>query len=276
MIKEITSTNNDLIKEIVQLQSKSRVRKKKGLFVIEGLREITLALSSGYTLKTLLFCETIISSSALENLMNTYDLNELELIKVPLKVYERIAHRKTTEGIIAIAAYKQLLISDLKLNKKSLILVAEASEKPGNLGALFRTADAANLDAVIIANPITDLFNPNIIRSSVGCVFTNQIASGSTEEILAFLKKNKIMIYAAALHDSSKVYHLMDFNKPSAIIVGTEATGLSADWTNQSSENIIIPMEGKIDSLNVSVSAAIIIFEAKRQRKINTQSKGAF
>ena len=276
MIKEITSTNNDLIKEIVQLQSKSRVRKKKGLFVIEGLREITLALTSGYTLKTLLFCERIIGSSELENLMNTIDLNELELIKVPIKVYERIAHRKTTEGIMSIAIYKNLTISDLKLNKKSLILVAEASEKPGNLGALFRTADAAKLDAVIIANPITDLFNPNIIRSSVGCVFTNQIATGSTEEILAFLKKNKIMIYAAALHASSKEYHLMDYNKPSAIIVGTEATGLSADWTNQSSENIIIPMEGKIDSLNVSVSAAIIIFEAKRQRKFNTQSKGAF
>jgi len=275
MIKEITSTNNDLIKEIVQLQSKSRVRKKKGLFVIEGLREITLALTSGYTLKSLLFCETIIASSELENLMSTFDLNKLELIKVPLKVYERIAHRKTTEGIIAIAVYKELFICDLKLNKKSLILVAEASEKPGNLGALFRTADAANLDAVIIANPITDLFNPNIIRSSVGCVFTNQIATGSTQEILAFLKKNKIMIYAAALHDSSKEYHLMDFKKPSAIIVGTEATGLSADWTNQSSENIIIPMEGKIDSLNVSVSAAIIIFEAKRQRKFNIQSKGA-
>lgn len=266
MIKEISSLQNNLIKDIIQLQLKSRVRRKKGLFVIEGQREIKLALSSGYTIKTILFCEQIISKFDLENLLDIVDLNLLELIRVPEKVYERISHRKTTEGIIAIAAYKELLLKDLKLNENALILVAEASEKPGNLGALFRTADAAKLDAVIIANPVTDLFNPNIIRSSVGCVFTNQISTGSTEEIIAFLKQNQINIYSAALDESSKPYHLINFKNPSAIVVGTEATGLSDDWTSQSTKNIIIPMQGKIDSLNVSVSAAILIFEAKRQR----------
>lgn len=270
MIKEISSLQNTLIKDIIQLQSKSRIRKKTGLFVIEGQREISLAISSDYLLKTVLFCEEILSKTDLEKLLEPVDFNTLELIRIPVKVYERIAHRKTTEGIIAIAEHKRLKLSDIKLRENALILVAEASEKPGNLGALFRTADAANLDAVIIANPVTDLFNPNIIRSSVGCVFTNQIATGSTEEILAFLKQKNIEIYAATLSENSKPYHMINFKKSSAIVVGTEATGLSTEWTSQSTENIIIPMQGKIDSLNVSVSAAIIIFEAERQRNFNT------
>lgn len=273
MIKEISSIHNDLIKDIIQLQVKSRVRKKKGLFVIEGLREINLALTSGYILKSLLFCEEIILKTDLEKLMGMFDPSKVELIRITLPVYERISHRKTTEGIVAVSIVKELILNDIKLNKNPLILVAEASEKPGNLGALFRTADAANLDAVIIANPVTDLYNPNIIRSSVGCVFTNQIATGSTDEILAFLTTRKIKIYAAALDKISKAYDSIDFTGPSAIVVGTEATGLSAEWINQSSENIIIPMQGKIDSLNVSVSAAIIIFEAKRQRKFKIQSE---
>jgi TrmH family RNA methyltransferase len=273
MIKEISSIHNDLIKDIIQLKVKSRVRKKKGLFVIEGLREINLALTSGYILKSLLFCEEIILKTDLEKLMGMFDPSKVELIRITLPVYERISHRKTTEGIVAVSIVKELILNDIKLNKNPLILVAEASEKPGNLGALFRTADAANLDAVIIANPVTDLYNPNIIRSSVGCVFTNQIATGSTDEILAFLTTRKIKIYAAALDKISKAYDSIDFTGPSAIVVGTEATGLSAEWINQSSENIIIPMQGKIDSLNVSVSAAIIIFEAKRQRKFKIQSE---
>jgi TrmH family RNA methyltransferase len=271
MIKEISSFQNNLIKDIIQLQSKSRIRKKKGLFVIEGQREINLALDSGYIIQTILFCEEIISKPELENVLDKVDLNSLELIRVPGKVYERIAHRKTTEGIIAIAIYKELSLNDLDLGENALILVAEASEKPGNLGALFRTADAANLDAVIIANPVTDLFNPNIIRSSVGCVFTNQITTGSTDEIISFLKQNRINIYSAALDKSSIPYHKINFKNPSAIVVGTESTGLSAQWTTQSTQNIIIPMQGKIDSLNVSVSAAILIFEAKRQRNFENQ-----
>ena len=146
-----------------------------------------------------------------------------------------------------------------------LILVAEAPEKPGNIGALLRTADAANVDAVIIANPKTDLYNPNIIRSSVGCVFTNQIATGTTQEVIEFLNNHNINIYCAALNASAD-YHTQDFTKPTAIVVGTEATGLSSEWLKNSTQNIIIPMQGEIDSMNVSVAAGILIFEAKRQR----------
>jgi TrmH family RNA methyltransferase len=146
-----------------------------------------------------------------------------------------------------------------------LILVAEAPEKPGNIGALLRTADAAGVDAFIIANPKTDLFNPNIIRSSVGCVFTNSIATGTAEEIITFLKEKNIQIYCAALQ-ASKNYHLQNYTGPTAIVVGTEATGLSREWLEQSTQNVVIPMQGEIDSMNVSVAAGILIFEAKRQR----------
>jgi TrmH family RNA methyltransferase len=167
---------------------------------------------------------------------------------------------------MAVVKEKNHGLSSLKFkNENPLILVAEAPEKPGNIGALLRTADAAKLDAVLIANPKTDLYNPNVIRSSVGCLFTNKVATGTTEEIVAFLKEKNINIYCAALQ-GSKNYTEVDFTTGSAIVVGTESTGLSDEWLSKSSQNIIIPMEGEIDSMNVSVAAAIIIFEAKRQR----------
>ncbi|MDN3644333.1 RNA methyltransferase [Lutimonas halocynthiae] len=267
MIKEISSLQNDLVKEIVQLQEKSRTRKKLGLFVIEGQREIKLAIEGAYKLKQILFCEDIISKNEIDQLIIATDQKEPPvLIRISIQVYQKIAHRKTTEGVVAVAESKELSLRGLELKNDCLVLIAEASEKPGNIGALLRTADAANLDAVIIANPKTDFYNPNIIRSSVGCVFTNQIAQGSTDEILDLLKEKKINIYAAALDKRSLPYHQMDYTKASAIVVGTEATGLSEQWMVNAKKNIIIPMQGKIDSLNVSVSAAIVIFEAKRQR----------
>ncbi len=267
MIKKITSIQNPIVKEIIQLQEKSRIRKKKGLLIIEGLREISLALKGNYEIITLLFCNEIISLNEVKTLIK--DFPNIEIIEISKEVYQKISHRKTTEGIIAIAKIKKLDLNDLKLRSNPLILVAEAPEKPGNIGALLRTADAANLDAVLIANPKTDMYNPNIIRSSVGCIFTTQIATGTTDEILTFLNQNHIKIYAAALNTGSEIYTQINFKESSAIIVGTEATGLSDVWLENSTNKIIIPMQGEIDSLNVSVSAAILIFEAKRQRNLN-------
>jgi len=260
--KEITSIQNPLIKEILSLQEKSRKRKKSGLFIIEGKREISLAVKGEYKLSKILFCETIFDG-------NELDLNNFinpEIIKISKDVYQKIAQRDTTEGIIAIAESKDLALKNITLNNKNpLILVAEAPEKPGNIGALLRTADAANVDVVLIANPKTDLYNPNIIRSSVGCLFTNQIAIGSTSEIIEFLKEKNIDIFCASL-TASRSYETANFKNPCAIVVGTESTGLSDQWLENSADNILIPMQGQIDSLNVSVSAAILIFEAKRQR----------
>ncbi len=258
----ITSTQNPFIRQLAQLKDKSRERRKTNQFLIEGTREISLALKGNYELDSILFYPELISQEQLNKFTNL----QTNIIEISKEVYQKLAYRDTTEGVLAVAKSKDHNIADLKFSTKTpLILVAEAPEKPGNIGAILRTADAANVDAVIIANPKTDLYNPNIIRSSVGCLFTNQIATGSTSEIITFLKDNTINIYCAALQASVN-YHTQDFNKPTAIIVGTEATGLSNEWLESSTQNIIIPMQGEIDSMNVSVAAGILIFEAKRQR----------
>ncbi len=260
---KFTSLQNPVVKKIIQLKSKSKIRKKEGYFIIEGLRELELAIQSDYIIDSILFYPELISY---ENLRKIAKNSTIKIGKISKPVFDRLAYRNTTEGIIAIARQKSTAIKDITFKTKNpLILVSEAPEKPGNIGALLRTADAANIDAVFIANPKTDLYNPNIIRSSVGCVFTNTIAMGNTQEILTFLNKNNIQLFAATLHKDSQLYTKQDFTKASAIIVGTEATGLSDVWM-KNCKKIIIPMEGKIDSLNVSISAAILIFEAKRQR----------
>jgi RNA methyltransferase, TrmH family len=265
MAKQITSIHNPIIKQLVQLKEKSRERKKSSLFLIEGEREITLALKRNYEIEVVLYYPELFSEEQLNNLTT----QQINLIEVSKEVYQKLAYRETTEGIIAVAKTKDLLLKNIVFNSKNpLILVAEAPEKPGNIGALLRTADAANVDAVIIANPKTDLYNPNIIRSSVGCVFTNTIATGNTKEIIEFLKNNSIKIYCAALQASAD-YHTQNFTKPTAIVVGTEATGLTNEWLKNATKNIIIPMQGEIDSMNVSVAAGILIFEAVRQRRIN-------
>ena len=261
MYKKIDSTQNSLIKQCLVLLEKSRERRKQGLFLVEGQREIQLAISGGYELQTLLFCEAICSENSTK-----YATKNTQIIEISLEVYQKLAYRKTTEGILAIVKTKELALNKLHFkNKNPLILIAEAPEKPGNIGALLRSADAANLDGFIIANPKTDLYNPNIIRSSVGCLFTNNIATGSTQEIIDFLAQQNIQLFSAILQES-KPYYSQDFTKPTAIAVGTEATGLSEIWRTQSTQNIHIPMQGAIDSMNVSVAAGILIFEAKRQR----------
>jgi TrmH family RNA methyltransferase len=269
-MKTITSSQNTYIKQLVQLKDKSRERKKLGQFLIEGVREISLATKGGYELETVLFYPELFSAEQLNNLTKNVNLSTVEMqpnyIEISKEVYKKLAYRDTTEGVLAIAKTKLNSLETIQLKSENpLILVAEAPEKPGNIGAILRTADAANVDAVIIANSKTDLYNPNIIRSSVGCVFTNQIAAGNTSEIIAFLKAKNIAIYCAALQASVN-YNTQNFTKPTAIVVGTEATGLSAEWLENSTQNIVIPMQGEIDSMNVSVAAGILIFEAKRQR----------
>ncbi len=261
-MKQITSIQNPFIKSLVQLQEKAKSRKQSGSFLIEGKREISLSIKGGYQLETILFLPELISESEIKKITNA----NIEFIEINKEVYQKLAYRDTTEGILAIAKTKPFQLSDIKLPENPLILIAEAPEKPGNIGALLRTADAANLDAVIIANPKSDLYNPNVVRSSVGCLFTNQIATGTTQEIIDFLKENNINFYCATLQNSTS-YHTQDYTKPTAIVVGTEATGLTEEWRTAATQNIIIPMQGEIDSMNVSVAAAILIFEAKRQRR---------
>ncbi len=257
-MKQITSVQNPFIKSLIQLQEKAKARKQSGSFLIEGMREIELAIKGNYEIETILFLPELVSNNQITKLT----ANPIEISK---EVYQKLAYRDTTEGILAVAKTKSLQLSDLKLPENPLILVMESIEKPGNIGAVLRTCDAAKIDAVIIANPKTDLYNPNIVRSSVGCLFTNQIATGSTEEVIDYLIQKNINFYSATLQNSTS-YHTQNYTLPTALVVGTEASGLSELWRKKATQNIIIPMQGEIDSMNVSVAAAILIFEAKRQR----------
>ncbi len=261
-MKKITSIQNAYIKKLLKLQEKSRERKKQGLFLIEGKREISLAIEANYEFDTILFDSDLISE---QEILTLFD-STINCIKISREVYQKLAYRDSTEGLIAVVKSKDFSLKNIQFsNKHPLILVAESIEKPGNIGALLRTADAANIDAVLIANPKSDLYNPNIIRSSVGCIFTNQIAVGTSKEIIDFLNQNNMNIYATTLQNSNP-YFQENYTKPTAIVVGTEATGLTTIFREKATQNINIPMQGKIDSMNVSVAAAIVLFEAKRQR----------
>jgi RNA methyltransferase, TrmH family len=257
---QINSTQNPKIKHLLSLE-KPRERRKQGVFVIEGKKEIGLAREGGYVLDTLFFCEAIIPAVEAAQ----YTQPQTLLIPVSEDVFEKIAVRESTGGLVAIAQQQPHGLDHLQLSTRPLLLIVEAVEKPGNLGAILRTADAAGVDAVIICDPQTDFYNPNVVRSSVGCVFTKQIAAATSEDTIAWLRKNNIAIYCTYLQ-ASRPYHEVDFAQPSAIVMGTEATGLSDVWVKNSSANIIIPMQGKIDSMNVSTAAAVVVFEAKRQR----------
>ncbi len=271
MLRQISSVSNKEVKWLIQLQDKSRNRKKENLFVVEGVREITLAINGGYASLHFYFLPQKVDLQYVVELSKSNSADPAQITEISQEVYEKLAYRGSTEGLIAVFRTREHSLEDLKIsNPNPLIMVAEAPEKPGNIGALLRTADAAAVDAVIIANPRTDLYNPNIIRSSVGCLFTNKIATGTTTEIISFLKRQDIQIYAAALQ-ASKPYHEIDFRTASAIVMGTEATGLSEEWLKNSNQNILIPMHGEIDSMNVSVAAGILIFEARRQRSIHPE-----
>ncbi|RAW01879.1 TrmH family RNA methyltransferase [Pseudochryseolinea flava] len=263
----ITSPQNSKIKNIVALE-KARERKAQQVFLIEGLKELTLAVAGGYTLQSVFFCPDIIDDKALLRIVK----HERLLIPVERTVFEKVAYRESTGGIIAIATQKEHKLAAIKLSANPLILILEAVEKPGNLGAMLRTADAAGVDAVIICDPQTDFYNSNVVRSSVGCVFTKQVAAASSEETLQWLRTQNVSVYTTYLQ-ASKSYHEIDFRKPSAIVMGTESTGLSSFWVENTDANIIIPMQGEIDSMNVSTAAAVVIFEACRQRGFSVVRK---
>lgn len=255
----ITSTQNPKIKSLLLLE-KPRERRKQGLFVIEGRKEISLAIDAGYKIGNLFFCEELIGRGELEKLAG-----DRLLVPVSRDVFEKIAIRENSGGVLAVAEQKTHRLNDIRLSRVPLVLVLESVEKPGNLGAILRTADAADVDAVIICDPKTDFYNPNVIRSSVGCIFTRQVASATSEETRGWLREHNITPYSTYLK-ASRPYHTVDFTKPCAIVMGTESTGLSETWTTADQNPIIIPMQGRIDSMNVSTAAAVIVFEARRQR----------
>lgn len=256
---QIESLQNPRIKNLLKLQEKSRERKTQGLFIVEGKQENELAVKGGYEAVEIYVCEDIYES--------TIDFGRAKMFEITRIVFEKLAYRKSTGGIIGVYKTKSSNLSTLKLPENPLVIVLEAVEKPGNLGAVLRTGDGAKVDAVIVCDETVDFFNPNVIRSSVGTLFTNKIASASKEEVLSFLKENKVQVVSTFLRDETISLYDADFTSASAIILGTEATGLSDFWADNSAALIKIPMLGFVDSLNVSNAAAICVYEAVRQRQ---------
>ena len=254
----ITSVQNARIKHVVALQQKSSLRREEGLFVVEGQREIEHCIACGYEVAELFVLNTLDYSGSIAPTF------------VTPQVYEKMAYRGSTEGIIAVVRCKEhsllTLCSSLSAKPRPLIVVLESVEKPGNLGAILRTAEAAKVDAVIVCDPLTDLYNPNLIRASIGGVFCVPVAVCTSGECIAFLKEHGIRILTAQLQDSYEYYDY-DMRHATAIVMGTESTGLTDQWREAADAHIRIPMLGRLDSLNVSVSAAILMYEAVRQRQ---------
>jgi len=297
-VETITSAQNPKFKNLLLLQEKSKARREQGLFVVEGRRELEHCLAAGFTVRTLFVCPEIAgfggaaadfggaaenyflcsssknqfsaaqekASSVIPSEASVSPSSETLIIELPELLYRKAAYRESTEGIIAEVEYKSLKLEDLDLPENPLIMVLESVEKPGNLGAVLRSADAAGADAVLICDPLTDLYNPNLIRASIGAVFTVPTVAVSSEEAIAFLQARGIQILTAQLQDSS-LYYDVDMKRGTALVMGTESTGLTPLWRKAATAHIRIPMLGQLDSLNVSVSAAILLFEAVRQRQ---------
>ena len=307
-VESVTSSQNRKVKTLLALQEKARLRKEMGLFVVEGRRELEHCVRAGFEIDTLFYCPEIVGSavglptairysalsrsadpfranavgSPLPNLLgDSNDVTSIDenpsinpilekagqIIEVPRELYEKIAYRGSTEGMIAEVKVRERKLEGLEMKENPLVVVLEGVEKPGNLGAVLRSADAAGADAVLVCDPLTDLYNPNLIRASIGAVFTVPVVCCGSQEAITWLKDNHIKIYTAQLQDSSWYYDT-DMKGGTAIVVGTEATGLTDAWRKAADAHIRIPMLGELDSLNASVSAAILLYEAVRQRNV--------
>ena len=258
----ISSQQNPKIKLLNELYQ-SKGRKKHKLFIAEGNREISIAIKSGYIPHLIFISQDYFKKH--NALPFEVTANNNICFQVESKLFSKISYREDTEGIIAVFNWKEHGLLDLNITDNPLFIIVESVEKPGNLGAILRTADAAKVDGVIVCNPVIDLYNPNVVRSSIGCIFSVPVAIANTSDAIAWLKHNNIKTYAAALQNAD-YYHLYDYTQPTAIVFGTEADGLSDEWIENADYIVKIPMLGTIDSLNVSNALAIMTFEAKRQR----------
>ncbi len=255
----LTSLHNPQVKNVVLLSQKAAVRRRSGLFVVEGRREVEQCLAAGYEIETLFVCPEI---------MGEYEASVLtaaERVDVSPAVYDKMAYRGGTEGMLAIVHIREQRLSDLPAVDAPLYIVLESVEKPGNLGAILRSADAARADAVFVCDERCDLYNPNLLRSSLGACFTVPTIACTSQACISFLRERGVNILTAQLQDSI-LYYSADMTRPTALVMGAESTGLSQQWREAADAHIRIPMLGHLDSLNVSVSTAILLFEAVRQR----------
>ncbi len=263
-MKEITSAQNDTIKRVSLYIDKSRDRKKDGVFVAEGIRENTRAIQSGFKPKWIFFSTV---SMTLDEVLGELGINEHDALfhSCSDSAFQKIALRHAVPNIVGVFERRDHGLDDIDLPKDPLILVAESIEKPGNLGAILRTCSAAGVNALLIADAVVDIYHPQVIRNSLGGFFDVPFISASSDEIIAYLKKKGINIEVTYLEGADAHYDV-DLKNATAIVVGPEDKGVSSPWLKAASHRIKIPMEGVVDSLNVSVAAAIMLFEAKRQR----------
>ena len=246
-----------MIKKLNLLISKSRVRKKENRFVVSGERELTRAVEMGYKVETLFY-----RVDYDKKIIKVYSDSVFELSS---NLFDRLSKRSGSEEVIAILETKSHHIKDITVDNDSRVLVVEAPEKPGNIGAILRTAAAAGWDAVIIANPKTDLYHPQIIRNSMGGVFCLPIASASSDEVVSFLEANAFNISAAALNNEAKHFKRVKYQRPLALVFGTEDKGLNQKWLKKAKQIVQIPVKFPIDSLNLSVSAGILMYHCGDQ-----------
>lgn len=257
MTLDITSLQNPKVKYIVKLRDDKRQRQRDGLMLVEGLDELSMALASGLRPRTIL--------SAPELVSKTIDIAPTESLTVSRAVFEKMSYRENPDGWLGIFPIPQISLEQIKLTANPLVIIAESIEKPGNLGAILRTADAAGVDAVIACDPRVDIWNPNVVRASRGAIFTAPVVESGNPEALTWIRSSGMRI-AAATPSADMPYTKADLRAPLALAVGTEDRGLTDFWSTNADFKVTIPMSGKVNSLNVSTATAIIIFEALRQR----------
>ncbi len=260
---EIASPANPRIKQLVALRRR-RERERAAVTLVEGLAEVRLALAAGVRPRALYYCPELCSPDSQGLAGEAADLGA-EVIRVTRPVFEKISYREGPDGWLAVVPAVEASLSHLDVPEDPLVLVCAGLEKPGNLGAILRTADAAGVAAVIAADPVTDWGNPNVVRASKGTVFSVPVASGTSAQVLDWIAAHRLRVVAAT-PDARQLITEADLAGPTAIAVGAERTGLTSDWLDRADLRVRIPMFGRTDSLNVSTSAAIIIYEAVRQR----------
>lgn len=260
----ITSAQNPRVKQVIALRDRKE-RDRARQMRVEGYEELSLALASGARPVALYFCPAFFRAPDAERLLAQIERTGAELIEVSERIFEKIAYREGPDGWLAIFPALSANLQALRLRPNPFVIVAEAVEKPGNLGAILRTADAAGVDALIAAEPITDWSNPNIVRSSKGALFSVPVAAADNRQTIAWLREHNIQIVAAT-PQATQLYTDTDLSGPLAIAVGTEKEGLSATWLDQADVQVRIPMVGQVNSLNVATATALLVYEAVRQR----------
>ncbi len=265
---KITSFSNPKIKQLIKLRDQ-RQRTKTGVVIIDGVREVKAAIGAGVVIREVFVCPALYQGQTRDDVENgilkSLLSDKIPVFDVPREIFEKICFGDRAEGVLAVAEPRRQSISQVKSGKNAFFMVVESVEKPGNLGAILRTADAVGVDALFVSDPKVDVFNPNVIRASLGTVFGVSVVAESPENILDFLKRQKIKI-AAATPAGNKIYTAADFREGCAIVLGSEKDGLSGFWLRAADEKVVIPMKGKADSLNTSVAGALLAYEVVRQR----------